>query len=90
MIPIPNYSPKIYIKVRIVTIRTIFFTNHGHQTTPISIPAPYPDIPATIDPINVRAIIKINPTVSKDAINFSSIVIISCIKQKDFVILQII
>lgn len=62
---------------------TIFFTpTIGISTTPISIPAPYPDIPATIDPINVRAMIKIKPTVSKDDINVLSIINISCIKIK--------
>ena len=50
---------------------TIFLTpTIGIKTTPINIPAPYPDIPATIEPINVKTIIKIRPMVSKEDIKF--------------------
>ena len=62
---------------------TIFLTpTIGIKTTPINIPAPYPDIPATIEPINVKTIIKIRPIVSKEDIKFSIIVKISCIQIK--------
>ena len=57
-------------KVRIVTIGIIFLIpTIGIRTTPIKIPAPYPDIPAMIEPIKVRTMIDTKPKVSNELKN---------------------